>query len=77
MSKVTPVSTESATIVQRPWDYCSLLRDGDVSYGDHVEQLAYLLFLKMADEQEREFGKQSAIAPEYSRARLRRRQRKS
>jgi len=42
---------ESSTIVQRLWNYCSVLRDDGVSYGDYVEQLTYLLFLKMADEQ--------------------------
>jgi type I restriction enzyme M protein len=42
---------ESSTIVQRLWNYCNVLRDDGVSYGDYVEQLTYLLFLKMADEQ--------------------------
>ena len=32
------------------WDYCNVLRDDGMSYGDYVEQLTYLLFLKMADE---------------------------
>ena len=40
----------SASIVQRVWNYCHTLRDDGVSYGDYVEQLTYLLFLKMADE---------------------------
>jgi type I restriction enzyme M protein len=65
------MSNESATIVQRLWNYCNVLRDDGVSYGDYVEQLTYLLFLKMADEQEREFGKASAIPPEHSWASLR------
>jgi len=43
--------TESSTIVQRVWNYCHVLRDDGVSYGDYLEQLTYLLFLKMADEQ--------------------------
>ncbi len=47
------MSNESATIVQRLWNYCHVLRDDGVSYGDYVEQLTYLLFLKMADEQTR------------------------
>ena len=42
---------EATTIVQRLWNYCNVLRDDGVSYGDYVEQLTYLLFLKMADEQ--------------------------
>jgi type I restriction enzyme M protein len=45
------MGNDSATIVQRLWNYCNVLRDDGVSYGDYVEQLTYLLFLKMADEQ--------------------------
>ena len=56
------MSTESSTIVQRLWNYCHVLRDDGVSYGDYVEQLTYLLFLKMDDEQSRPpFNKPSAI----------------
>ena|SRR5690554_6742757 len=40
----------TASIVQRVWNYCNTLRDDGVSYGDYLEQLTYLLFLKMADE---------------------------
>ncbi len=40
----------TVTIVQHVWNYCNTLRDDGVSYGDYVEQLTYLLFLKMADE---------------------------
>lgn len=39
-----------ANIVQKLWNYCNILRDDGMSYGDYVEQLTYLLFLKMADE---------------------------
>jgi type I restriction enzyme M protein len=54
--------TDSATIVQRMWNYCNVLRDDGVSYGDYVEQLTYLLFLKMADEQTKPpFSKQSMV----------------
>lgn len=42
---------EAPQIVQRLWNYCNVLRDDGVSYGDYVEQLTYLLFLKMASEQ--------------------------
>src|SRR5215207_5984209 len=52
----------SSTIVQRVWNYCNVLRDDGVSYGDYVEQLTYLLFLKMADEQTKPpFDKPSII----------------
>ena len=55
------MTTQSATIVQRLWNYCNVLRDDGVSYGDYVEQLTYLLFLKMADEQVQELGKKRVI----------------
>lgn len=45
------MANEAPAIVQRLWNYCNVLRDDGVSYGDYVEQLTYLLFLKMADEQ--------------------------
>jgi len=40
----------TTTIVQKLWNNCNVLRDDGMSYGDYVEQLTYLLFLKMADE---------------------------
>lgn len=57
------MSNQSATIVQRLWNYCNVLRDDGVSYGDYVEQLTYLLFLKMDDENSRLLGKPSVIPP--------------
>ena len=39
-----------SAIVQKLWNYCNVLRDDGMSYGHYVEQLTYLLFLKMADE---------------------------
>jgi type I restriction enzyme M protein len=58
--------TESATIVQRLWNYCNVLRDDGASYGDYVEQLTYLLFLKMADEQTKPPFRKPSIIPEGS-----------
>ena len=56
--RTTPTSTTEAAsmtdpkaLVQKLWNYCNILRDDGLSYGDYVEQLTYLLFLKMADEQ--------------------------
>ena len=46
------MSTPSA-LVQKLWNYCNILRDDGLSYGDYVEQLTFLLFLKMTDEQAR------------------------
>ncbi|MEZ4714402.1 MAG: class I SAM-dependent DNA methyltransferase [Caldilineaceae bacterium] len=55
------MTSQSSTIVQRLWNYCNVLRDDGVSYGDYVEQLTYLLFLKMDDENARFLGKPSVI----------------
>jgi type I restriction enzyme M protein len=38
-------------LVQKLWSYCQVLRDDGVSTLDYVQQFAFLLFLKMADEQ--------------------------
>ena len=57
----------ASPIVQRLWNYCNVLRDDGVSYGDYVEQLTYLLFLKMADEQTKPpFNKPSIIPEEFA-----------
>ncbi|QDK80717.1 SAM-dependent DNA methyltransferase [Spirosoma sp. KCTC 42546] len=37
-------------LVQKVWNFCNTLRDDGMGYGDYLEQLTYLLFLKMADE---------------------------
>lgn len=56
------MASESSNVIQRLWNYCHVLRDDGVSYGDYVEQLTYLLFLKMADEQTKPpFNKPSTI----------------
>jgi type I restriction enzyme M protein len=41
---------DASRLVARLWSYCELLRHSGVSTLDYVEQLTYLLFLKMADE---------------------------
>ena len=53
--------TNPTALVSKLWDYCSILRDDGLSYGDYVEQLTFLLFLKMAEEQPRLRGAPSAI----------------
>src|SRR5262245_10480845 len=37
-------------LVQRFWGFCHTLRHDGIDYGDYIEQITYLLFLKMADE---------------------------
>ena len=60
------MSNHSQQIVQKLWNYCNILRDDGLSYGDYVEQLTYLLFLKMADEQTKApFNKPNTIPKGY------------
>jgi Type I restriction-modification system methyltransferase subunit len=44
------MSNSSLTIISKVWGMCDPLRDDGVSYGDYLEQLTYLIFLKMSDE---------------------------
>lgn len=37
-------------IVGKLWGFCHTLRHDGIDYGDYIEQITYLLFLKMADE---------------------------
>src|ERR1700746_3402 len=37
-------------VVNKLWGFCHVLRHDGIDYGDYIEQLTYLLFLKMADE---------------------------
>ena len=67
-----PLNIPSSTIVQRLWNYCNVLRDDGMSYGDYVEQLTYLLFLKMDSENSSMLGRQSAIPEQYKWASLQR-----
>lgn len=46
-------TTNTSSIVSKIWAFCNTLRDDGVGYGDYLEQLTYLLFLKMADEYSR------------------------
>ena len=61
------MSNGSNQIVQKLWNYCNVLRDDGMSYGDYVEQLTYLLFLKMADERTKPpYHEPSVVPAEYS-----------
>ncbi|MCF6174660.1 MAG: type I restriction-modification system subunit M [Victivallaceae bacterium] len=39
-----------ADVVNKLWGFCHTLRHDGIDYGDYIEQLTYLMFLKMADE---------------------------
>src|SRR5438045_5679383 len=44
------MNSNTSSIISKVWSFCNTLRDDGVGYGDYLEQLTYLLFLKMADE---------------------------
>jgi len=57
----------ATSIVNKVWSYCNVLRDDGVSYGDYLEQLTYLLFLKMADEYSKPpYNREIGIPEEFS-----------
>jgi type I restriction enzyme M protein len=52
----------TSTLIQKVWNFCHTLRDDGVGYGDYLEQLTYLLFLKMAHEYAQEpYNRKSRI----------------
>ncbi|MCO6440748.1 MAG: SAM-dependent DNA methyltransferase [Nitrococcus mobilis] len=53
-------------LVAKVWNYAHVLRDQGISYGDYIEQITYLLFLKMDQEREDLLGETSAIPPRWS-----------
>ena len=59
----------ASEIVNKVWNYAHVLRDDGVGYGDYVEQITFLIFLKMADEREAS-GQQVAVPEKYSWSKL-------
>ncbi len=55
----------ASEIVNKVWNYAHVLRDDGVGYGDYVEQITYLIFLKMADEREVS-GQQVQVSGKYA-----------
>ncbi len=54
-------------LVSKVWSFCNVLKDDGVSYGDYLEQLTYLLFLKMADEYSKPpYNRKLGIPKEYN-----------
>jgi type I restriction enzyme M protein len=61
----------SAPIISKVWSFCTTLRDDGVGYGDYLEQLTYLIFLKMADEYSKPpYNRDVGIPKKYSWAAL-------
>lgn len=57
----------TASIVSKVWSFCTVLKDDGVGYGDYLEQLTYLIFLKMADEYSQPpYSRKIGIPAEYS-----------
>lgn len=62
----------ASTLVQKIWSFCHTLRDDGVGYGDYLEQLTYLLFLKLAHEySEPPYNRDTNIPENYDWASLR------
>ncbi len=59
------MSDAANRIVQKLWSYCNVLRDDGLSYQDYLEQLTFLLFLKMADERAQLTGEPQPIPEGY------------
>ena len=57
----------TASIISKVWSFCNALRDDGVSYGDYLEQLTYLIFLKMAEEYTKQpYNRNVGIPAEYN-----------
>ncbi|MCB1206025.1 MAG: type I restriction-modification system subunit M N-terminal domain-containing protein [Verrucomicrobiae bacterium] len=54
----------TSAIVSKVWNYAHVLKNAGVGYGDYVEQITYLLFLKLADEMT-ELGFDNPIPAEF------------
>jgi len=61
----------SSSLIQKVWNFCHTLRDDGVGYGDYLEQLTYLLFLKLAHEYAQEpYNRETHIPTGYDWASL-------
>jgi len=53
-------------LVSKVWNYAHVLRDQGISYGDYIEQITFLLFLKMDQERVDLLGEASSVPPEWN-----------
>ena len=60
------MAEQTTTIISKVWGMCGPLRDDGISYGDYLEQLTYLIFLKMSDEYSKPpYKRQTGIPKDY------------
>jgi type I restriction enzyme M protein len=59
------MTESSSRLVQKLWSYCTVLRDDGLSSQDYLEQLTFLLFLKMCDERARLTDEEQPIPDGY------------
>ncbi len=61
------MNEQTSSIISKVWGMCNPLRDDGVSYGDYLEQLTYLIFLKMSDEYSKPpYKKETGIPAGYT-----------
>lgn len=59
------MSTDYTALVSKVWNYAHVLRDQGIGYGDYVEQITFLLFLKMDQERADLLNEPSALPEEW------------
>lgn len=59
------MSNDSNGLVNKVWNYAHVLRDQGIGYGDYVEQITFLLFLKMDQERTELLGEPSIIPAQW------------
>ncbi len=64
------MAADCSSLVSKVWNYAHVLRDQGIGYGDYVEQITFLLFLKMDQERSEHLGEPSIIPAKWSWAKL-------
>lgn len=64
------MSNDYTALVSKVWNFAHVLRDQGIGYGDYVEQITFLLFLKMDEERTELLGEPSAIPAKWRWAKL-------
>lgn len=59
------MSNGHSSLVSKVWNYAHVLRDQGIGYGDYVEQITFLLFLKMDQERVEQLGEASIIPTKW------------